>query len=181
MKPVWAATSICDAIFSTFKVIRKLKTCTSIIANGNLRVRVGWLGSGLFEDVCRPRYNDRTFHFPLPTGNLFATLRGGVEKKIKCRLPESLNKLSMFSQPQLHLQQKIAIYQTQTGWLQPFFVVDIFSVSYDNKAMLTFPSSSINSLIWECVNLITVVCTFSVWISTVKVKLSWRLDIYMQL
>ena len=122
MKPVRAATSICDAIFSTFKVIRKLKTCTSITTNGNLRGRVGWLGSGLFEDVCRPRYNDRTFHFPLPTGNLFATLRGEVEKKIKCRLPESLNKLSMFSQPQLHLQQKIAIYQTQTGRFQPFFL-----------------------------------------------------------
>ena len=121
MKPVWAATSICDAIFSTFKVIRKLKTCTSITTNGNLRGRVGWLGSGLFEDVCRPRYNDRTFHFPLPTGNLFATLRGEVEKKIKCRLPESLNKLSMFSQPQLHLQQKIAIYQTRTSRFQPFF------------------------------------------------------------
>ena len=115
------------AIFSTFKVIRKLKTCTSITTNGNLRGRVGWLGSGLFEDVCRPRYNDRTFHFPLPTGNLFATLRGEVEKKIKCRLPESLNKLSMFSQPQLHLQQQIAIYQTQTGCFQPFLLVT-FSV-----------------------------------------------------
>ena len=113
--------------FQHLNVIRKLKTCTSITPNGNLRVRVGWLGSGLFEDVCRPRYNDRTFHFPLPTGNLFATLRGGVEKKIKCRLPESLNKLSMFSQPQLHLQQQIAIYQTQTGRFQPFFV-DILCV-----------------------------------------------------
>ena len=163
--------------FQHLEVIRKLTT--SIITNGNLQVRVGWLGSGLFEDVCRPRYNDRTFHFPLPTGNLFATLRGGVEKKIKCRLPESLNKLSMFSQPQLHLQQQIAIYQTQTGRFQPFF--DILCATYDNKAMLTFPSSSINSLIWECVNLITVLCTFSVWISTFKVKLSWRLNIYMQL
>ena len=163
MKPVWAATSICDAIFSTFNVIKKIKTHTSITTNGNLRGRVGWLGSGLFEDVCRPRYNDRTFHFPLPTGNLFATLRGGVEKKIKCRLPESLNKLSMFSQPQLHLQQNFAIYQTQTGRFQPFFFY-ILCVTYDNKAMLIFPSSSINSLIWECVNLITVVCTFSVWI-----------------
>ena len=48
-----------------------------------------------------------------------------------------------------------------------------------NKAVMTFPSSSINSLIGECVHLITIVCTFSVWISTFKVKLSWRLNIYI--
>ena len=135
-------------------MVRKLKTCTSITTNGNLRGRVGWLGSGLFEDVCRPRYNDRTFHFPLPTGNLFATLRGEVEKKIKCRLPESLNKLSMFSQPQLHLQQHIRSIKHKLAGFNLFF--DILCVTCDNKAMLTFPSSSINSFIWDCVNLITV-------------------------
>ena len=62
-----------------------------------------------------------------------------------------------------------------------FFSTFCMYVTYDSKAMLTFPSSSINSFIWDCVNLITVVCTFSVWISTFKVKLSWRLNIYMQL
>ena len=56
---------------------------------------------------------------------------------------------------------------------------DILYVTYDSKAMLTFPSSSINSLIRECVNLIAEVCTFSVWISTFKVKLSRRLNVYV--